>query len=101
MQGIASQRNLEFIISRNLEDPGTLPKTMVFMDEGVAVCDTTTQLINLLRVQFKSVNLICDYSTAFSEKRQGNIIAKFMAGRCRILICTEAAGMGVDVSDVK
>lgn len=70
------------------------------MDSRQAVCDMTTTLLGRLPPEYRSADIVCDYSTALSESRRHDIMARFIAGDCRILICTEAAGMGIDVADV-
>ncbi|KAL7267476.1 hypothetical protein RUND412_009939, partial [Rhizina undulata] len=74
---------------------------MVFLDSRVAVCDLTTALIKLLPTAGASyVDLICDYSAALSIERRKEVLQKFAKGQCRILVFTEAAGMGLDISDI-
>ena len=100
---INSRRDLLFLVPRDIvpQEVRQLPKTMIFMDSRQAVCDMTTTLLGRLPQKYRSADIICDYSTALSESRRHDIMAKFIAGQCRILICTEAAGMGIDVSDVE
>ena len=99
---IASRKDLEYLVPLQMlaEDICAIPKTTVFMDSRALVCSTTTALITRLPPQSRSADIICDYSTALSEGRRKDIMEKFVTGECRILIYTEAAGMGVDVPDV-
>lgn len=100
--GVSLRKDLLFLVPQAVSphDIPMLPKTMLFMDSRVAVCETTTMLIHRLPPQFRNADVICDYSTALSEQRRAAIKERFILGTCRILVCTEAAGMGVDVSDV-
>lgn len=100
---IASRKDLMFLVpvTSSTFDARKIPKTMLFMDSRAIVCDTATQLITRLPLQHRNSDVICDYSTALSEPRRAQIMQKFKAGVCRILICTEAAGMGIDVPDVQ
>ena len=99
---VASRRDLLFLVppTTTANNIYNLPKTMVFMDSRVAVCETTTMLIRQLPPRFRSADIICDYSTVLSEKRRQVVMERFTQGTCRILVCTEAAGMGVDISDI-
>lgn len=100
--GVSSRKNLLFLVPQELspDDIALLPKTMLFIDSRVAVCETATMLIHRLPQQFRNTDVICDNSTALSEQRRAVIMERFILGTCRILVCTEAAGMRVDVSDV-
>ena len=100
--GVSSRKDLLFLVPPALSphDIPRIPKTMLFMDSRVAVCETTTMLIRRLHPQFRNADVVCDYSTALSEERRAVVMERFILGTCRILVCTEAAGMGVDVSDI-
>ena len=99
---INSRQDLLFLIPLDIVFGAVrqLPKTMVFMDSRQAVCDMTTTLLARLPPEYRNADIVCDYSTALSESRRHDVMAKFITGECRILICTEAAGMGIDVADV-
>lgn len=99
---IALRRDLEYLVPLQMleGEVRAIPKTVLFMDSRALVCSTTTALITRLPPQLRNADIVCDYSTALSEARRRDIMEKFLGGDCRILVCTEAAGMGVDVPDV-
>ena len=93
---------MEFLVPLQMsrEQIRAMPKTIIFMDSRLLVCNTTTALIVRLPLEFRGADVICNYSTALSEIRRKEVMERFITGECRILVCTEAAGMGVDVPDV-
>ena len=99
---IASRKDLDYLIPLDLceQEIRSIPKTVLFMDSRTLVCTTTTALITRLQPRFRNADIVCDYSTALSELRRKDVMEKFTMGECRILVCTEAAGMGVDVPDI-
>lgn len=99
---VTSRRDLEFLVPLQMsrEQIRAMPKTIIFMDSRLLVCNTTTALIVRLPLEFRGADVICNYSTALSEIRRKEVMERFITGECRILVCTEAAGMGVDVPDV-
>ena len=99
---IASRKDLDYLIPLEMHEQEirAIPKTVLFMDSRALVCATTTALITRLQPQFHRADIVCDYSTALSEARRKDVIEKFTMGECRIRVCTEAAGMGVDVPDI-
>ena len=99
---IASRRDLKYLIPLQMceQEVRTIPKIVLFMDSRAVVCAATIALIARLQPLFRSADIVCDYSTALSEGRRKDIMEKFMSGDCQILVCTEAAEMGVDVPDV-
>lgn len=98
---IATRQDLQNWIPKNCRDPGRIPKTMVFIDSKRMVCDTADLLEACLHPELRGRNIIMDYSTIISVEQRKEIIKGFHAGIIRVLVCTEAAGIGVDIPDVE
>ena len=45
-------------------------------------------------------DVVADYTTILSDERRVQVLAKFREGSCRVIVCTDAAGMGIDIRDV-
>jgi hypothetical protein len=83
--------------------PLDIPKTLVFIDDKNACCTLTTLLINrfpehLRRSEARSV--ICEYHSTMSQKTLDRNLLLLRNGICRIMVCTDAVGMGLDVPDI-
>lgn len=98
--------DLDFLIPAGggLEDATTIPKTMVFVDNR----NSAQYIANYLRSRLDSsltteqrVDRIKVYTAALEIATRDVIMAEFRAGKTRVLVCTDAAGMGMDIPDVQ
>jgi hypothetical protein len=84
--------------------PWLIPKTLVFIDDRMACCTLTTELINKFPERLRGCEareLICEYhSTMSAQALERNLLA-LREGICRIMVCTDAVGMGLDVPDIE
>ncbi|KAF8458788.1 P-loop containing nucleoside triphosphate hydrolase protein, partial [Kalaharituber pfeilii] len=103
MSTIESFDDLAFIIPRNIRKPEDIPKTMVFTDSLRETCRITTNLSNRVPKNIADIglHLVLEYSTAITYDRRAYNLELFASGECRVLVCTEACGMGVNIPDVE
>jgi hypothetical protein len=84
--------------------PWLIPKTLVFIDDRMACCALTTELINKFPERLRGSEareVICEYhSTMSAQALERNLLA-LRDGICRIMVCTDAVGMGLDVPDIE
>ncbi|KAF8465385.1 hypothetical protein BDZ91DRAFT_849415 [Kalaharituber pfeilii] len=91
----------------NCSDPGRIRKTMIFIDSRQTVCSVVDQLERRLALVLQGREVIMDYSTILSEQRREATMLNFKDSlirrkkNTRVLVCTEAAGMGLDVEDIE
>lgn len=96
--------DVDFLLPDQTMLPGCIPKTMIFVDDRnscqfisnylrarLNVCYTLEQ-----RVQYVSV-----YTAALEISTRNIIMENFRSGKTRVLVCTDAAGMGMDIPDVQ
>ncbi|KAF8461984.1 P-loop containing nucleoside triphosphate hydrolase protein [Kalaharituber pfeilii] len=83
--------------------PEDIPKTMVFTDSLRETCRITTNLSNRVPKNIADIglHLVLEYSTAITYDRRAYNLELFASGECRVLVCTEACGMGVNIPDVE
>ena len=106
---LTSYQDLNYLIPKKCESPADIPKTVVFVDNRRTVWSLTTYLLQIAEREFGSVgsgaaefsHLVADYSTILSQEHRDAVLQDFADGYIRILICTEAAGMGVDIPDIQ
>ena len=115
---LTSYLDLNYLIpkSNQCASPADIPKTIVFVDNRKSVWSLTTHLLEVARDEYgfardeyglekfstgEFSHLIADYSTILSQEHRDAVLHDFAAGYIRILVCTEAAGMGVDIADVQ
>ena len=104
MSSMNAYSELDYLIPLNVESASDIPKTIVFVDNRKIVWDLTSYLLDRIDSTFRSedefVGIVRDYSTIMSQEHRNNVLEDFADGSVRILVCTEAAGMGVDIPDV-
>ncbi|KAF8462022.1 P-loop containing nucleoside triphosphate hydrolase protein [Kalaharituber pfeilii] len=104
---IKLRKELEPVIPMNCSDPGRIRKTMIFIDSRQTVCSVVDQLERRLAPVLQGREVIMDYSTILSEQRREATMLNFKDSliqrkkNTRVLVCTEAAGMGLDVEDIE
>jgi superfamily II DNA helicase RecQ len=84
-------------------DPMDIPKTLVFIDDRMACCTLTTELINKFpdNVRGLAEEIVCEYHSTMSQKALERNLQALRDGICRIMVCTDAVGMGLDVPDIE
>ncbi|RPB21894.1 hypothetical protein L211DRAFT_789760, partial [Terfezia boudieri ATCC MYA-4762] len=103
--------DLDFIMPNYACNISLIPKTMIFVDSWPAVSALTDHLICKLIAAWSCSaaegvrdtppeDVIYDYSTILSGERRQEVLAKFHKGSCRVMICINAAGMGIDIRDI-
>ena len=96
-------KDLSFLIPPDIRSPSEIIKTMVFLDGLSEACNLASTLIELIpkHLYEDEPDLVAEYTNGLTAKRQSYSMDLFQKGICRILVCTEACGMGVDVADVE
>jgi hypothetical protein len=84
--------------------PWQIPKTLVFIDDRFGCCTLTTALINKFPEHLRGSEareVVCEYHSTMSAKALDRNLGALREGICRIMVCTEAVGMGLDVPDIE
>jgi hypothetical protein len=84
--------------------PLDIPKTLVFIDDKNACCILTTLLINRFPKHLRKSDardVVCEYHSTMSQKALDRNLQALRDGICRIMVCTDAVGMGLDVPDIQ
>ncbi|KAI5780371.1 P-loop containing nucleoside triphosphate hydrolase protein, partial [Peziza echinospora] len=79
-----------------------IPKTMIFVDD----CTMAQKIVEYLRRRVSKdvidpAYLIKPYSASLGVKFHENTMSSFYKGDTRILVCTNAAGMDVNIGDIE
>ncbi|EDR09889.1 uncharacterized protein LACBIDRAFT_325779 [Laccaria bicolor S238N-H82] len=79
--------DLDFVIPSDVKAAGNIPKTFIYADQISAEVGMETRLTEHLPPKLRDIGLIRPFKL-------------FKAGVIRVLICTDAAGMGCNIPDV-
>ncbi|KAJ7573001.1 P-loop containing nucleoside triphosphate hydrolase protein, partial [Mycena floridula] len=97
---LTSYRDLDFIIPKGCTDVQQIAKTFLYADNVIKGTDIEDHLRELLSEELRMTGAIRTYSAASSKDYLKEVMRLFRLGIVRILICTDAAGMGCDLPDV-
>ncbi|KII85582.1 hypothetical protein PLICRDRAFT_178633 [Plicaturopsis crispa FD-325 SS-3] len=97
---INTYADLDFIINKLVENPSDIPKTFVYCDNIAVGVEIIDHLTALLPERFRNAGLIRPYNAAFSGKYRKKVMSLFRDGSVRIMVCTDAAGMGCNIPDI-
>jgi superfamily II DNA/RNA helicase len=80
-----------------------IPKTLVFIDGRMACCTVTTELINKFpnNIRRLAQEIVCGYHSTMIQKALDRNLQALRNGTCRIVVCTDAVGMGLDGPDIE
>ncbi|KII85091.1 hypothetical protein PLICRDRAFT_145764 [Plicaturopsis crispa FD-325 SS-3] len=98
---INTYADLDFIVGDLLvRCPADISKTFIYCDNIATGVDIIDHLTALLPEFLEGAGLVRPYNAAFSKKYRTKVMSMFRDGSVRVLVCTDAAGMGCNIPDV-
>ncbi|KAF8867590.1 P-loop containing nucleoside triphosphate hydrolase protein, partial [Infundibulicybe gibba] len=92
--------DLDFLIPDGTSEVTQIPKTFIYADNiGVGV-EIEDRLYECCDARIRGLGIIRPYNAAYSAEYRARVMQLFKDGDIRILICTDAAGMGCNIPDV-
>ncbi|EJD46861.1 P-loop containing nucleoside triphosphate hydrolase protein [Auricularia subglabra TFB-10046 SS5] len=98
---LTSFADLDFVIPKTARTAKDIPSTFVYVDnkdEGAAIVD---HLRELLPADLREDGLVRPFNASLSHDYRKNALLHFKAGNIRVLVCTDAAGMGCNVPNIE
>ncbi|KAJ7679244.1 P-loop containing nucleoside triphosphate hydrolase protein [Mycena polygramma] len=95
-----SYRDLDFMVPSTMERPEDVELAFLYTDDikdGGKIID---HLNARVKSTYRARGLVRPYNAGMSPKYRAAVMALFKAGIVRILVCTDAAGMGVDIPNI-
>ncbi|KAJ7237511.1 P-loop containing nucleoside triphosphate hydrolase protein [Mycena rebaudengoi] len=96
-----SYRDLDFLVDEEMETPADVHKAFLYTDDIKDGGKITDHLNARVKPEFQHYGLVRPYNAGMSRQYRAEVMALFKAGIVRILVCTDAAGMGCDIPDVE
>ncbi|EAU85201.2 ATP-dependent DNA helicase recQ [Coprinopsis cinerea okayama7 len=93
--------DLDFIIPKTMRHPNDIPSTLVYGDnvqEGPVIADN---IDDKLPEEWRRRGLVRPFNAGFSQAYREKVLRLFKLGIVRVLVCTDAAGMGCDLPKVE
>ncbi|KAF5330105.1 hypothetical protein D9758_018274 [Tetrapyrgos nigripes] len=92
--------DLDFVIPKDTSSANDIPKTFIYYDNVIGGPDMEDHLIDILPGNLKTEGVVRLFSAAYSNDYRDTVMKEFKAGKVRVLICTDAAGMGCNIPDI-
>ncbi|KAF8961576.1 P-loop containing nucleoside triphosphate hydrolase protein [Flammula alnicola] len=92
--------DLDFAINRLAQTPLDIGKAFVYCDNIAMGTEIIDHLTQLLPVDLRMMGIIRPYNACFSKEYRKAVMQEFREGHVRILVCTDAAGMGCNIPDI-
>ncbi|KAI0309710.1 P-loop containing nucleoside triphosphate hydrolase protein, partial [Amylostereum chailletii] len=92
--------DLDFVVPPTQMAIADIPKMFLYMDDikaGSSIVDHLNQQVDM---RLRDLGLVRPYTAAMSQKYRTAVMKLFKEGIIRVLVCTDAAGMGCNISDV-
>ncbi|KAK0437644.1 P-loop containing nucleoside triphosphate hydrolase protein [Armillaria borealis] len=89
--------DLDFLIPPTTTTSSDIKKTFIYADNLTTGGEIIDHLTNVLPSELRQAGLIRPYNAAFSKEYRKKAMSDFKAGDIRILVCTDAAGMGCNI----
>ncbi|KAJ3525895.1 hypothetical protein NMY22_g10385 [Coprinellus aureogranulatus] len=85
---------------KKVDKASDVPLTMLYADSVVQGSDLVEHLDALLPEHLRGCGLIRPFNAAFPHEYRTKALSDFREGIIRVLVCTDAAGMGCNIPDV-
>ncbi|KAF8669026.1 Atp-dependent dna helicase, partial [Rhizoctonia solani] len=98
---LETYRDLGFVVPPHVKERSDILKTFIYADsieDGTGIVDYLTN--ECLPTALQSSGLIRPYNASFSTPYRQLVMELFRRGLVRVLVCTDAAGMGCNISDI-
>ncbi|KAI1783590.1 P-loop containing nucleoside triphosphate hydrolase protein [Ganoderma leucocontextum] len=96
-----SKADLRFVIPADATTPQDIPVTLVYCNTRLTCEDIVDRLRGWLRKAGLSPDASAFYHAKIGNKRKRDLEEKLSKGDVRILVCTDAVGMGCDMRNIE
>ncbi|TRM55678.1 P-loop containing nucleoside triphosphate hydrolase protein, partial [Schizophyllum amplum] len=90
----------DFLIPKYTKKADDIPKALVYYDDVQGGGDFVNHLNSLVPCHLRTYGLVRPYNAGMSKDYRDMLMLLFREGHIRVLVCTDAAGMGCDIPDV-
>ncbi|KAJ7934604.1 P-loop containing nucleoside triphosphate hydrolase protein [Mycena leptocephala] len=96
-----SYRDLDFVVRDDMTKPEDVNSAFLYTDDIKDGGKIVDHLNGRVHESFRSRGLVRPYNAGMSREYRAHVMALFKAGIIRILVCTDAAGMGCDIPGIE
>jgi superfamily II DNA/RNA helicase len=95
---------LQRLIPQRVRRLTDIPKTLIFhdaIDPGIRIADELAGLLPRIIQGVARDQLVTAYYASIDKRQKKKMLSDFREGTTRIMICTDAFGLGVNIPDVE
>ncbi|KAL4263445.1 hypothetical protein AB1N83_008683 [Pleurotus pulmonarius] len=92
--------DLRFIIPEAVQKPEDIPLTYLYADDILGGVEIEEYIEGLLPLALRRTGLVRPYTASMTPEYRTEVMDQFRKERVRILICTDAAGMGCNLPNI-
>ncbi|KAJ7123804.1 hypothetical protein C8R43DRAFT_1135855 [Mycena crocata] len=96
-----SLRDLDFVVPGDMTGPADIKLAFVYSDDIKDGGKIVDHLNGRVCPAYRDMGLIHPYNAGMSREYRAQVMALFKAGVIRVLVCTDAAGMGCDIPNIE
>ncbi|KAF7373985.1 ATP-dependent DNA helicase Q-like 3 [Mycena sanguinolenta] len=93
-------RDLDFMVDTAMTCPADIPLSFLYTDDTKDGAEIVDHLNARVCEEYRARGLVRPYNASMSREYRETVMRLFKAGIIRILVCTDAAGMGCDIANV-
>ncbi|KAJ7778909.1 hypothetical protein B0H16DRAFT_1448458 [Mycena metata] len=95
-----SYQDLDFLVDATMQRPSDVPLAFVYSDDTKDGAGIIDHLNDRVHPDYRARGLVRPYNASMSREYREVVMQLFRAGVVRILVCTDAAGMGCDLPNI-
>ncbi|KAI0076160.1 P-loop containing nucleoside triphosphate hydrolase protein [Panus rudis PR-1116 ss-1] len=103
-----SYSDLDFVLPQNISSGADIPKTWIYVDNINTGSEIMDHLRTVLLARCPQIveddeynNILRPFNAVMSLEYRRAAMQAFRDGKIRIMVCTDAAGMGCDIPDIE
>ncbi|KAI0075558.1 P-loop containing nucleoside triphosphate hydrolase protein, partial [Panus rudis PR-1116 ss-1] len=100
---MSSFADIEFVIPAQVASREDIPKTYIYVDnidEGSKMIDHLNDILRTRNSAVADEGVIRPFNAVLSHEYRSKAMSYFREGTIRVLVCTDAAGMGCNIPDI-
>ncbi|KAJ7753252.1 P-loop containing nucleoside triphosphate hydrolase protein [Mycena metata] len=96
-----SYRDMDFVVPADNKVPADTKQAFVYTDDIKDGGKLVDHLNDRVHPDYRSWGLVRPYNAGMSREYRATVMSLFKAGIIRVLVCTDAAGMGCDIPNIE
>ncbi|KAF9048056.1 P-loop containing nucleoside triphosphate hydrolase protein [Hymenopellis radicata] len=93
-------KDLDFVIPSDVKEASEIPLTWIYADNIATGIEIEDHLMEILPESLRMSGIVRPYNASYSKEYRKEAMRLVREGKIRVLICTDAAGMGCNIPNI-